>query len=150
MKNLILSGLLAILLTSTFSYAVEEGARYLQSEEAVKSATYGHIDARALKNLMDANVPFILLDARGKKWNDKNIIPGAKQASYEYSLEELQQIIPNFDTLVVVYGYSFTCPLSRKLADRLIECGYHYVIEYPGGLKEWRDVANYSVNNIEA
>jgi len=134
---------------SSFGYAATEGERFLQSEEAVKQATYGHIDARALKALIEAEIPFVLLDGRGDKWHDASVIPGAKLASYEYAPEELENLIPNRDALVVVYCYSFTCPLSGRLADLLVGLGYKNVMEYPAGLREWRDVANYPVETIE-
>jgi rhodanese-related sulfurtransferase len=137
------------LCVSSLSYAVVEGERFLQSEEAVKTATYGHVDAKALKALLDAETPMVLLDARGHKWHDASIIPSAKLASYEYAPEDLENLIPNPDTLIVVYCFSFTCPLSGRLADKLIELGYKNVMEYPAGLKEWRDVANYPVEAIE-
>ena len=151
MKKIMQTLMVAIFLaTSSASYAVsEEGARCVQSEEAVKQATYGHIDARGLKALMDANASFFLLDARGNKWNDGTMIPGARLASYEFSQEELEQIIPSHHDLIVVYCYTFTCPLSRYLTDKLVELGYNNVLEYPGGLKEWRDVAEYPVVFIE-
>lgn len=138
------------LVTSTAIYAVSgEGARCVQSEEAVKQATYGHIDARGLKALMDANTPFLLLDARGNKWNDGTMLPGAILASYEFSQEELEQIIPSKNDLIIVYCFTFSCPLSRYLTDKLVELGYYNVIEYPGGLKEWREVAEYPVILID-
>jgi len=90
---------------------------------AVKHATYGHIDARGLKALMDANTSFLLLDARGNKWNEGTTIPGARLASYEFSQEELKQIIPSKNDLIIVYCYTFTCPFSRYLINKLIELG---------------------------
>ncbi len=138
---------LTSLLTSPFATAIE-GDRFLQSEEAVQTAVYGHIDARGLKSLIDAKTPLTLLDARGDKWHDNSIIPGALLASYEYTPEELQRLIPHADSLVVVYCFSFTCPLSTRLAVKLVELGYTNVIEYPAGLKEWRDVAGYPVEDI--
>ena len=77
------------------------------------------------------------------------MIPAARLASYEFSPEELEQIIPNQNGLIVVYCYTFTCPLSRYLSDKLVELGYHNVLEYPGGLKEWREVAEYQIVPIE-
>lgn len=130
------------------AYAVIEGERFLQSEEAVKQSTYGHIDAKGLKALMDSQTPFVLLDARGNKWHDQTMIPGAWLASYENSAEDFEMIIPNKDALVVVYCFSFTCPLSTKLALKLVDLGYHNVVEYPAGLKEWRDIAEYPVDII--
>jgi hypothetical protein len=98
---------------------------------------------------MESNTPFTLLDARGHKWKDGTTIPGAFFASYEFSLEELEQVIPNQNDLIVVYCYSFTCPLSRLLTDKLVEFGYQNILEYPGGLKEWRDVAEYPTISVE-
>lgn len=143
-----------ILMTSlcavTTGFAADiKGSRFLQSEEAVKLATYGHLDARALKALIDSETPLTLLDARGNKWSDGEKILGAKLASYEYSEEAIRQVAPYLDGLVVVYCYSFTCPLSGRLADKLVQLGYSHVIEYPAGLKEWRDVANYPVETIQ-
>lgn len=126
-----------------------EGERFLQSEEAVRSSSYGHIDAKALKALMETGTPFVLLDARGDKWHDDNLIPGALLASYEYSAEQIRALIPNVNSLVVVYCFSFTCPLSPRLAEHLISLGYKNVLEYPAGLKEWRDVAGYPVEIID-
>lgn len=58
-------------------------------------------------------------------------------------------IIPDKDSLVVFYCYSFGCPLSPRLALKLVDWGYANLIEYPAGLKEWRDVANYPVDIIQ-
>lgn len=150
MKNILRHLIVAsLLLTSSTSYALSgEGARSVQSEEAVKAATYGHIDARGLKALIESNTPFVLLDARGQKWNDGTMIPGAKLAYYQFTPEEMKEVIPNQDDLIVVYCYTFTCPLSRYLTDKLVEYGYQNVLEYPGGLKEWRDIAEYPVTPI--
>jgi hypothetical protein len=149
MKKAILTLLLASSCCFSFIEAAVEGERFLQSEEAVKVATYGHIDAKGLKSLIDSQTPFVLLDARGENWHDGQVIPGGQLAYYEDSPEKVDLIIPYKDSLVVVYCFSFTCPLSRRLADKLIEWGYTNVVEYPAGLKEWRDVANYPVDVIQ-
>jgi len=138
------------LVTSSTCFAISgDGTRFLQYEEAVKSATYGHIDARGLKALMDANSPFVLLDARGKSYSDPMKIPGSKLAHYKLSQEEIEEIVPDKNDLIVVYCFSFGCPLSRNLADKLVELGYKNVLEYPAGLKEWRDIAEYPALPME-
>lgn len=147
MKKLLLTLLLFTFSTIPLSYAVD-GERFLQSEEAVKNAAYGHVDARGLKALIDSETFFILLDARGNKWNDKNTLPNAILASYENTPEDFETIIPHKENLIVLYCYSFNCPLSTKLAQKLVSLGYSNIIEYPGGLKEWRDIANYPVDVI--
>ncbi|MBA3816967.1 MAG: rhodanese-like domain-containing protein [Parachlamydiaceae bacterium] len=128
--------------------AVVEGERFPQSEEAVQLATYGHIDAKGLMNLIGAGIPHLMLDARGNEWHDGNIIPGALLAFYDYSSEQLSQLVPQKNTLVVVYCHSFSCPLSDRLAQKLVSLGYENVLEYPGGLVEWRDIAAYPIEKI--
>ncbi len=148
MKKIIFALYLTSFCFYSFSNAVTEGERLLQSAETVKLAQYGHIDTKGLKALIDSQFPFVLLDARGNQWKDPNIIPGAILVSLENSPEELEMIIPNKDALVVVYCFSITCPLGPKLAQKLVQWGYKNVIEYPAGLKEWRDIANYPVDII--
>lgn len=140
--------ILALILTGFCFQAFAEVTSFQPSEESVKEADYGRIDAKGLKILIDSPCPFILLDARGNKWHDQNIIPGALLASYESSEEELEMIIPDKDVLIVVYCYSSTCPLATRLVQKLLHLGYKNLIEYPGGLKEWRDEINYPVDVI--
>ena len=149
MNKWIMTLLLATCCITMPIFATIPTTRFLQSEEAVQQATYGHIDAKGLKSLMDSQTPFILLDARGKKWHDNNAIPGAILLSYDSEEAKFEEIIPSKDTLVVVYCFSFTCPLSTLLAQKLVELGYTNILEYPAGLKEWRDVANYPIMPIE-
>lgn len=149
MKKTVLTLLFASLCFSPLTYGAIEGERFLQSEEAVKFAAYGHIDAKGLKALIDSGTPLVLVDARGNKWQDGTMIPGALLASYEYSAEDIEMLIPNKESLVVVYCFSFTCPLSTRLAHKLVELGYPNIVEYPAGLKEWRDIANYPIELIQ-
>lgn len=148
MQKAIFSVLASLCLFSSICASIE-GERFLQSEVAVKTAAYGHIDARGLKNLIESNTSFVLLDARGKDWHDGTVIHGAKLAFYTDTAEELESIIPDKNDLIVVYCYSFTCPLSDRLAQKLLNLGYQHVIEYPAGLTEWRDIANYQIEEIK-
>ncbi|HEV8051897.1 MAG TPA: rhodanese-like domain-containing protein [Parachlamydiaceae bacterium] len=148
MKEFILFILIAVFCTSIYNYADLGGSCFLPTNESVQNSIYGEIDAKGLKSIIDARVPFTLLDARGNNWNDNNIIPGAKMASHKSEEEELESNIPDKDSLVVVYCYSSTCPLANKLALKLIEAGYTNIIVYPAGLTEWRDSAGYPVDEI--
>lgn len=107
----------------------------LQSKEAVQPAK--HIDTEGLKALMDSHASFVLLDARGEKYHDESIIPGAKLAFYKDSKEKLTSMIPDKSTLVIVYCFSPACPLAGRLAKKLIDLGYTQVMEYPGGIEDW-------------
>lgn len=150
MKNTLLTSLLVASCFFSLSYAAEvDKNSVFESQEDIKLATFGHIDAKGLKSLMDSVTPFILIDARGNNWRDPNKIPGALSASSETSEKEFEALIPSLNNLIIVYGFTFTCPKSTLLAKKLVEFGYINVIKYPGGLSEWRDEANYPVDSME-
>lgn len=136
--------ILLLILTTGLSFAASN-----VSATTAEPVTYGHVDAQGLKAMIDSQIPFVLLDARGQKWNDNNIIPGASLASYEDSYEEISQLISVPESLIVVYCYSATCPLAFRLVQKLIDYGYPNVIEYTAGLKEWRDGFHYPVDTIQ-
>lgn len=108
----------------------------------------GHIDTRGLKAMIDSQIPFVLLDARGKMWQVDEKIPTAQLLSYKDSLNEAVAIIPHLDSLIVVYCFSSTCPYSGRLVKQLQAWGYSNIIEYTAGLKEWRDDAHYPIEKI--
>ncbi len=143
---------ISALITLASMNATEEATlptRCLQSAEAVRAAQFGQVDARGLKILIDSQAPMVILDARGRNWNDPNIIPGAQFASSTFTDEEIFKLVPQKDLLIVVYCYSSSCPLGKKLILKLIELGYSNILDYPGGLKEWRDVAHYPVETAK-
>lgn len=115
----------------------------------VEHAMESSIEAVKLKGLIDSQTDFVLLDARGPHWHDGNKIPGAILAWYEDSADVFEKIIPAKNLLIVVYCFSSTCPLGPRLAGRLVQLGYENVIQYPGGLKEWRDIDHYPVEIIQ-
>ncbi len=145
MKKTIFSLLFAGLSLSALSQAVETEQN---QTETIAPKSFGHIDTEGLRALIDSQTAFILFDARGNKWNDNNVIAGAILASYEYENEELEALAPNKDSLIVVYCYSTTCPLSKRLALKLLDLGYENVIEYPEGLKVWRDTNHYPTDTL--
>lgn len=123
------------------------GGRLEQPPETAQAATYGYIDAKGLKALVDSGAPVKILDAR-ETWGHDYLIQGAYQASASSSTEYLYDLVRNYDELIVVYCYSYTCPLSARLINKLLTLGYTNIIEYPGGLKEWHNILNYPVDNI--
>lgn len=125
-----------------------DDARFVQTPEDVKSAQYGHIDAKGLKALIESNIPFTLIDARTRPVGDKNVIIGSKFARASDTDEYIFSVIPNLNELIVVHCYSYSCPYAGSLAHRLLDLGYTNIIEYSGGLREWRDIAFYPIEVI--
>jgi rhodanese-related sulfurtransferase len=127
-----------------FFFSAAFAGEIVQEPAQVQSAApFGTIDSKALKALMDTHTPMVLIDARGDDWNVGTTIAGAKLARHDSPVELFSKLIPQKDTLVVVFCYSASCPLGPKLRDKLVSLGYTNVIEYQGGVTDWRDVAKY-------
>ena len=111
--------------------------------ELYKKLKHGpYINTTVLENLIEANVPMVLLDARSGKWDDKNRIPSAQSLNDKSTKEEVEKIIKAKDTLVVTYCSSLKCGASNKLYIHLKKLGYKNVLEYPFGIKGWLEAGN--------
>ncbi len=109
----------------------------VSSTELKQSKELGHIDTNGLATLIASGVPFVILDARGGKWDDGKRIAHAKTLLYTATEEEAQKAIPSKQALVVVYCTNIQCPASKALADRLTELGYSNILKYEEGIQEW-------------
>lgn len=118
-----------------------------QQKEKVKMSKDGYIDVKTLKNLIDTKAPVVILDARNKKWDDGRRIPGGRSLPFDSDTALITQVVPDKDALVVVYCGSNHCPAGNALKEKMISEGYTHVLEYAGGMKEWGDEMNYSVES---
>ena len=100
------------------------------------------LNTSALKVLLRAEVPLLVLDARSAEFDDGRRIPGAKQLSPKAAEEEAAALIKSKDQLIVTYCNNPKCPASRNLFKRLKEFGYKNVIEYPYGIQGWVKAGN--------
>jgi len=107
-----------------------------------ETRSFGCIDTKGLKALIDAKAPMVLLDTRAGKFDDGQRIDGAKQISPEASDAEIMAVAPSKDALVVAYCTNLKCPASKMLAEKMISLGYKNVVKYPGGIEEWLKAGN--------
>lgn len=105
-----------------------------KSATAVKEA---EITTQGIAALQRAKVPMMLLDARTGKYDDGRRIPGAKALSPAAKEEEVSQMLPDKNALVVTYCANLHCPASAQLAARLRELGYKNVLEDHEGIDGW-------------
>jgi len=68
-------------------------------------------------------------------------LPGAKNACvYNVTfLDDMQKLAPQRDSPLVVYGSSARSLASADAAKKLISAGYTRIVDFRGGLEEWRD-----------
>jgi rhodanese-related sulfurtransferase len=95
------------------------------------------INTTQLKSWYDQKKEMTIIDSRTKKYFSGTVLPGAKWLPVDSSENDIQTQIPDKNSVVVIYCYSITCPLSGELYDRLTALGYKNVYEYHEGLKEW-------------
>ncbi len=100
------------------------------------------INTAVLENMIESNIPMVILDARSGKWDDKSRIPGARSLNDKSTKDEVAGIVESKDTLVVTYCSSLKCGASHKLYIHLKKLGYKNVLEYPFGIKGWLEVGN--------
>ena len=107
-----------------------------QHEEAIQH--WGQIDMEGLEGILNGKVPFSLVDARPDKLFDGTLIAGARRLPADTSAEMIEKSLPNKNQLVIVYCGGGKGPASKNLAQRLVEYGYTNVLDYHGGISEWK------------
>jgi len=107
--------------------------------EVVVKTTYGHIDAKGLKALMDTGTPMAIFDARTDKWFKGKVIPGAQRLPSDSTKDKIELAIPNKKTLIIAYCAGEMCDASKNLVAKLVENGYANVIDFHGGEREWKE-----------
>lgn len=95
------------------------------------------IDAKALKTMMDSGTKFVLIDARSQMSYQKEHIPGAVSVPSDHIAEHVLGTYPKSLTFVT-YCTDFDCEASTIAAKKLEKLGFADVLEYKGGLEDWK------------
>ena len=96
------------------------------------------IAGEALRAKMEAQEDFVLVDVLSPESYARGHLPGA----INMPVSEIERDAPaklSRDHTVVVYCASFECHASPTAARKLEEMGYTRVIDYEGGLADWKD-----------
>ena len=97
-----------------------------------------YISRDRLKELMFSGKSFRLVDVLDEEYFEKERIKG----SISLPLEEIERNAAKIlkkDELIVVYCASFRCLASTKAAEKLVSMGYKNVLDYKGGLQDYRE-----------
>lgn len=98
------------------------------------------VSTAGLVALRNAGVAMTILDARSGKYDDGLRIPKARALAADADEKLIRRMLRNRKRLIVTYCASLSCPASAKLAERLKSLGYGNVIEYPYGIKGWKEM----------
>ena len=96
------------------------------------------ITREVLKDMIDKDVDFILIDARKHAGYDDEHLPGAIPIPSDRMGENHVRQYKK-DRTMVTYCSSFECESSTIAAQKLEKYGFKKVLEFKGGLKDWKD-----------
>ncbi len=90
-----------------------------------------------LKRMMDRGEDFVLIDARGHEAYAKEHLPGAVSIPSDHIGEHVMSSYRK-NTQFVTYCSSFDCEASTVAAKKLVKYGFNDVLEFKGGLEDWK------------
>jgi polyisoprenoid-binding protein YceI len=98
------------------------------------------ITARELKRSLDAGQNRLLLDVQLDEFYEAAHLPHARNACvYQVVfVDEVSKLAPNKSTPLIVYGSSARSLASSSAAHKLASAGYRNVLDFRGGIDEWR------------
>jgi len=102
------------------------------------------IDARELNAIMEEDGDWILIDTLPEESYEQRHIPGAHSvpANEPDFVERVDELVESRDDTVIVYCSDESCGLSPEAAEKLEEAGFTNVLDFSGGLKEWKEAGN--------
>ena len=91
-----------------------------------------------LVSMRNSDERFKIIDVLSKESYEREHIKGAISIPLADIDKETTRMLKRSDTLAV-YCASFECTASTMAAKKLEELGFKYVLDYKGGLKEYKE-----------
>ena len=111
-----------------------DGPTAIYVTEKGEEPMYQQITAEDAKKIMDSGEEHIILDTREQDEFDAGHIPGAILIPYTEIENKAEELMPNKDSLILVYCRSGR--RSKIAAEALVKLGYTNVKEF-GGIIDW-------------
>jgi len=90
-----------------------------------------------LKKKMDSADDFILINVLSEEQFRREHIPNSINIPLGEIGRRRDELDPNKE--IIVYCKSFQCEASIKAAKKLEKLGFEKVVDYEGGLKDWKN-----------
>lgn len=91
-----------------------------------------------LMKMVSSGQKFKLVDVLDKEHFQKEHIKGAISLPVNEIEKKAAKILKKSET-IVVYCASFDCQASTKASEKLLSMGYKDVLDYKGGLKDYKE-----------
>lgn len=116
--------------------AMQHSPRFLKIVEDAKQRVR-ETTVEQIKQRLDRNEQFLLVDVREESEWAKDHLPGAVHLGKGIIERDIEQRVPDTATEIVLYcGGGFRSALT---ADNLQKMGYTNVISMDGGIRDWRE-----------
>lgn len=96
------------------------------------------ITTEELKKLIDAKADLVLLDCRSQHYYNWEHIKGAHNLRWKYVEKQAEELYPDKEKLIITYCDGFTCNASIRCFQNLQKAGYSNLVEYSGGMADWK------------
>jgi rhodanese-related sulfurtransferase len=102
---------------------------------------FGTITSDGLKNKLDSEEGFLLVDTLGEQSYQRAHLPQAVciSAKEDDFTDRVAEAVTDKSQEVIVYCGSFDCGLSPQAAQDLVDAGFENVVDFEGGLKDWAE-----------
>jgi|SRR5438128_1576711 len=115
---------------------MKHAPRFLKIVEDAKSRVK-EITVNQVKQKLDRQEKFVLLDVREESEFAKDHLPGAIHLGKGIIERDIESRVPELDTPLILYcGGGFRSAIA---ADNLQKMGYTNVLSVDGGIREWRE-----------
>lgn len=91
-----------------------------------------------LMKMVSSGESFKLVDVLDESHFEKEHIKGAISLPLDQIEKKAAKMLKK-DEAVVVYCASFECQASTNAAEKLLSMGYKHVLDYKGGLKDYKE-----------
>ena len=105
------------------------------NNEVKEEAVYVNITGEEAKEIMDTESEYVILDVREQDEYDEGHIEGAVLIPHGEISEKAEEIIPDKNTLILVYCRSGR--RSKIASEELVKLGYTNIKEF-GGIIDWK------------
>ena len=107
--------------------------------DQAKNPGYKVVTLPELQALMKDKQDLVVIDSRGGKYYDGEVIKGAANLPADKTdKSSLAALIKTKGTPVVFYCSDTSCGASASAAHTAHEAGYKNIYKFPGGIAEWK------------
>lgn len=107
------------------------------------------VDAQTVREILDKDNGWLLLDVLPEDHFEQRHIPGAENvpAKSPDFVSRVQDLAKSKDSRIIVYCASTSCDLSPAAARELERSGFTNVMDFEGGIEEWNQEGYKLVSN---